>query len=236
MAMYKSIVFCFIVSFCFFQMGFAQDEVSNDSIVDTKYREDQFYLGATYNVLINKPENVSQSGFSIGLHLGFIRDFPINNARTKAIGVGLGLSTNTYNQNLLINDDVNSTEFVVLDNTQIDFSKNKFFTHLIELPIEYRWRTSTPTSYKFWRIYGGFKLGYIFRNGTRFEGDLGSLKTINSDAFQKIQYGLTLTTGYNTWNFHVYYGLNALFKDQVTSEQEPLDLSEIRVGLMFYLL
>ena len=69
-----------------------------------------------------------------------------------------------------------------------------------------------------------------------FKGDLGTIKIINSDVFNKLQYGLTLSTGYNTWNFHVYYGLNTLFKDQVIAKQTSLDMSEIRVGLMFYLL
>jgi hypothetical protein len=228
------------LSFCFAILSIpliqAQEEMVKDSVIDTNYREDQFYIGATYNVLINKPDGVTQSGFSIGLHLGFIRDFPINNSRTKAIGVGLGLSTNSYNQNLLINEVNNDIEFSVLDGSQVDFSKNKFFTHLIELPIEYRWRNSSPTTYKFWRVYGGFKLGYMLRNGTNFKGDLGSFKIINSDVFNKFQYGLTLSTGYNTWNFHVYYALNTLFNDQVTSSQTNLDVSEIRVGLMFYLL
>lgn len=234
--MLKPLFLSFCFSFLSLHLLKAQDEIVKDSVIDTKYREDQFYLGATYNVLINKPDGVTQSGFSIGLHLGFIRDFPINNARTKAIGVGLGLSTNSYNQNLLISDNNEEIEFSVLDGSQVDFSKNKFFTHLIEMPIEFRWRNSSATNYKFWRVYGGFKFGYMFRNGTNFKGDLGTIKIINSDVFNKLQYGLTLSTGYNTWNFHVYYGLNTLFKDQVIAKQTSLDMSEIRVGLMFYLL
>ena len=131
--MLKPLFLSFCFSFLSLHLLKAQDEIVKDSVIDTKYREDQFYLGATYNVLINKPDGVTQSGFSIGLHLGFIRDFPINNARTKAIGVGLGLSTNSYNQNLLISDNNEEIEFSVLDGSQVDFSKNKFFTHLIEL-------------------------------------------------------------------------------------------------------
>jgi hypothetical protein len=31
----------------------------------------------------------------------------------------------------------------------------KFTQLLVEVPLEFRWRSSTFESYKFWRIYGG---------------------------------------------------------------------------------
>ena len=62
--------------------------------VDSLYREDQFYFSITYNTLIHKPLGLSQSKFSSGLSLGFLRDMPINKNRTIAIASGIGL---TYN-------------------------------------------------------------------------------------------------------------------------------------------
>ena len=63
---------------------------------DSNYREDQFYFGLTYNSFNNTPENFNQTGFSPGLKVGFIRDFPINLQRNIAIGVGVGYAYNTY--------------------------------------------------------------------------------------------------------------------------------------------
>jgi hypothetical protein len=37
--------------------------------------------------------------------------------------------------------------------------KNKFT--VIRVPLEFRWRSSTFESYKFWRIYGGVKFSYL---------------------------------------------------------------------------
>ena len=67
----------------------AQNSTEN---FDSNYREDQFYFGLTYNSFTNTPENFNQTGFSPGLKVGFIRDFPINLQRDIAIGIGLGLS------------------------------------------------------------------------------------------------------------------------------------------------
>jgi hypothetical protein len=127
-------------------------EFSN-KVEDSLYREDQFYIGVSYNLLGKKPMNLSQTGFSSGFHLGFIRDMPINKKRNVAFGIGLGISSNSYNQNLLIDkDNLGNSTYSILDGNGT-FIKNKFSTHLIELPFEFRWRTSTPTEYNFWRIY-----------------------------------------------------------------------------------
>lgn len=59
------------------QVILAQSRIDTTQ-VDQKYREDQFYISLTYNLLSNKPNKVTQSGFSSGIHFGFIRDIPIN--------------------------------------------------------------------------------------------------------------------------------------------------------------
>ncbi|WP_439152218.1 porin family protein [Winogradskyella sp.] len=201
-----------------------------------KYREDQFYASVTYNLLNNKPSNVSQSGFSTGFHFGFIRDMPINKDRNFALGLGIGISTNSYNQNLYI-DEVNK-EYIysVINESEINVSKNKFTTYLVEVPFELRWRTSTPTEYNFWRIYTGFKLGYLIYNTTKFNSNEGSNNLSQISDFNNLQYGLTLSVGYGTWNFHLYYGLNPILDSSAQLEDKSIDMKSIKIGLMFYIL
>src|SRR5690606_41518322 len=76
--------------------------------VDSLYREDQFYLGFTYNMLTDMPSNLSSSGFSGGLHLVFIRDFLINKRRNVAERTGLSWSLNSYGLTLVICVDHNT--------------------------------------------------------------------------------------------------------------------------------
>ena len=92
-----------IILFLFFStLMFGQNSVLDTTSVDNEYREDQFYISVTYNLLGRKLDGISQSGFSSGFHVGFIRDMPINKKRNVAIGLGLGISSNSFNQNLLI--------------------------------------------------------------------------------------------------------------------------------------
>ncbi|MDO5972488.1 porin family protein [Flavivirga aquimarina] len=213
---------------------FAQEEHINEE-VDSLYKEDQFYAGVTYNLLGKKPANVSQSGFSLGFHLGFIKDMPINKNRNIAIGLGLGYSANSFNQNLLINKDNGGVTYSVLESSST-YTKNKFSSHLIELPIEFRWRTSTATDYNFWRIYMGFKLGYVLTHTTKYKGDLGKIRYSDIEAFNDFQYGLTLSAGYNTWNVFLYYALNPIFSSDARLNGNKMDMNAVKIGLMFYIL
>ena len=64
---------------------------------------------------------MSQQGLSGGLHLGFIRDFPINKKRNVGLGVGLGYSNNSYNHNLFIKEENSSVTYQILDNDVVEF-------------------------------------------------------------------------------------------------------------------
>ncbi len=206
------------------------------SVVDDKYREDQFYISVTYNLLGKKPDGVSQSGFSSGYHFGFIRDMPINKKRNLAIGVGLGFSSNSYNQTLQISESNSSFQYVILNDNEIEYSKNKFSTYLVEFPIEFRWRTSTALDYDFWRIYAGVKLGYVLYNSSKFNSTAADIKLSNIGDFNGFQYGLTLSAGYSTISFHLYYGLNEIFKSNAMVDGKSIDMNSVRIGLMFYIL
>ncbi|MEP5340156.1 MAG: porin family protein [Algibacter sp.] len=216
----------------------AQEETSATKEIDSLYKEDQFYIGATYNILGTKPSGLNQTGFSLGFHFGFIKDMPINKKRNKAIGIGLGYSTNSFNNNLLVNNDTSgNATYSIIDEAIIgDYTKNKLSQHLIELPIEFRWRTSTPENYNFWRIYTGFKLGYVLSSATKFKGDLGDFKIRNNDNFNDFQYGLSISAGYNTWNIYAYYGLNSIFSNKAKIDDETIDMNAIKIGLIFYIL
>ena len=224
-----------IISFFLFGIAWSFAQENASQAVDSLYKEDQFYAGVTYNLIGKKPAGLSQSGFSLGFHLGFIKDMPINEARNMSIGLGLGYSSNSYNQNLLISKDNNSNAiYSILDNNT--YTKNKLSTHIVEVPFEFRWRTSTPTNYNFWRIYTGFKVGYVVTHTTKYKGDLGTLKYSNIDDFNKLQYGLTLSAGYNTWNLYLYYALNPMFSQEAQLNSRHIDMNAVKIGLMFYVL
>ena len=201
---------------------------------DKNYLEDQFYIGLSYNFLLNKPDGVSLRNLSYGLQGGFIKDIPISIQRDIAIGIGLGYGVNSYYTNLLVSEIEGGFQYEVIGD--INFKRNKIETHLIEMPIELRWRNSTATDYKFWRIYTGVKLGYIVGSRSKVVSDTQTNSFYNTDT-RNFQYGLTLNFGYNTFNIHAYYALNDLFEDDVvTTTGESVGFSPLRIGIIFYIL
>src|SRR5690606_3185026 len=217
----------------------AQEEILENDEIDvtggSKYFEDQFYIGLTYNILVDRPSNVSQNNFSNGLQLGFIRDIPLNARRNVGLGIGVGLAKNSFFSNLRaseVNDDI---IYEVIGGSE-SYRRNKVTSYLIEMPFEFRWRTSTVDSYKFWRVYTGVKLGYAFSSRSKYVTADDKLKFSNPHV-EKFQYGVYFSFGYNTWNFYGYYQLNNLFKDtMIESTGEQIKMRPLNIGLMFYIL
>jgi hypothetical protein len=220
-----------IISF----QSFAQDTIRPIS-VDSLYREDQFYIGVTYNLPLNLPSGVTTRGLSGGIQFGYVRDMPINKKRNLAIAIGAGLAIDQFGQNLFIGETENEeTIFRVLDD-DVDYDRNRFNMAVIEVPLEFRWRTSTPSSYKFWRIYTGVRVGYAYYYKATFKQTNNNVNQTKISEFDPVRLSATLSFGYNTFNFFASYSINPFFKDAVTVEGENVDFRTLKVGLMFYIL
>jgi len=232
------IIFSCLFLLTFFN-SFAQEEVKPEIKpvikIDSLYREDQFYFSVTYNMFTDIPVNFKQNKFSLGLSGGFLRDMPVNKTRTMAIAAGLGLSYQNYNQNLNISEDASGNIIYAVNNSS-EFVTNRYRQYSVDLPIEFRWRNSTYESTKFWRIYGGVKLSYVFSSTSFLDDGEKTFKINNNDDINKFQYGPYLSAGYNTWNLYVYYGLSPLFKSATTLNGEKINMKTLNAGLIFYIL
>ena len=202
--------------------------------VDSLYREDQFYLGITYNTLLKRPSGISQNKFTPSFSFGLLRDMPFNKNRTKSIAAGIGYSMNNYNQNILISETNGTTSYNIIS-TDSGFDKNKLTLHYLDIPVEYRWRTSTPENHKFWRVYTGIKFSYLVYDRSKYVDSQVTNKVTGNSDLNKFQYGTYLSVGYNTVNFNVYYGLNPIFKSAVLNDN-LLDMNTLNFGFMFYIL
>ena len=206
--------------------------------VDSLYREDQFYLGFTYNLVTSSHGEIAQSGFSGGFNVGFIRDWPLNERRNIAVGTGVGWAINTYGQNLFIGEGSGSEEtiFQIIDENRVDYDSNRYSTQAVEAPIQFRWRTSTPTEYNFWRIYAGVRLSYVYYFHSSFEQPGNSVGQTKVSELNRLQVGSSLSFGYSTFNFYFYYNLTPFFDNNARVDGEHIDMRTIQLGLMFYIL
>jgi hypothetical protein len=216
------------------------DTIEKDSVApvyDAKYREDQFYASVSYNIIQSKPKDYSQYAFSTGLTVGFLRDMPINKARTYAVALGLGYSYSNIKHNLLvepIEGKTNSYQMVA----EGSFDKNKLVLHYLEVPLELRWRNSNAIDHEFWRVYLGFKVSWLFADKTVYIPESGVKDKVTNDInLNDFVYGAYLSAGWNTWNLYVYYGLTPIYNNApIVDSTEKLTMRSANIGLIFYIL
>ena len=199
----------------------AQDSL----LVGKKYYEDQIYFLVANNVMVNKPESAHQNGLSSALHLGFIKDIPINKKGSLATAIGLGYGYDKYQQNIRISDE-NIT--YITDN----YLKNKLELHKIELPVELRYRNSSDIVYKFWRIYVGGKLSYTVKSRAVYENEQGKFTANAKSYIAEWQYGPQISVGYNSWNIYLFWSQSKIF-DHATLE-ELNAMQTLQFGIQLY--
>lgn len=232
----KRKVFGLVFFFSFF-FGFAQEKtnpVLATTKIDSLYREDQFYLGITYNLLKNTPTGFSNDKFSTGFSAGFLRDMPLNKNRNLAIAPGLGLTFNNYSQNIGITTSNGSPVYTVLTDATT-YSNNKFSQLLLDLPLEFRWRGSTFENHNFFRIHAGVKLSYLLYDRSVYRGNLGDTVITGNADFNKVLYGVYAAAGYGGVNLYIHYGLNPIFNTAQIAGTK-VDMKSLNIGLLFYIL
>ena len=202
--------------------------------IDSLYREDQFYIGITYNVLKNAPTGFSNDKFSTGFSAGFLRDMPINKNRNVAIAPGVGLTFNNYSQNIGITTTNETPVYTILTDATA-YSNNKFSQLFVDVPLEFRWRGSTFENHNFFRIHAGVKLSYLLYDRSVLRSGLGDSIISSNPDFNKLLYGLYAAAGYGGANLYIYYGLNPIFKTAQIAGTK-VDTKSLNIGLIFYIL
>jgi len=206
-------------------LGYAQSEI------DSKYLEDQIYLTLSFDSFLSTPIEFKHNGFSGSFSTGFIKDIPFNKERNFGLGIGFGYGYTAYIQNLRFNDTDYDISLELIDSYKTNWLKQ----HKIELPIEIRFRGSTATKYKFWRVYAGVKLSYLINSKSKFQDNDLSIEVSNVNSLEKFQYGAIISAGFGTWNLYVYYGLKPIFKDLIL-DTIKFKAREFKIGLNFYIM
>ena len=190
------------------------------------YREDQIYFNIS-SIRINSIENAfRQDGFSYSYAFGYIRDIPLNQRGSIALAVGLGYEFSRYQLKYFI-DPLNIT-------LSENVSSASNLTHALQVPFEFRFRTSTATKYRFWRLYTGFTFSYGIADKIKIKTAVDNFAKSNTDIMSKFQYGPHINVGYGFWNFYLYYGINNIFSDEMQAYQPVFDSTRLKLGFQLF--
>ena len=221
-----------LIIFYFLSIPFLAFAQKDSLSIGDRYAEDQLYFSVSYSQLFDQPTGITKSNFSYALSGGFIKDIILNKSGTIAIAGGIGLGYDFFNHELKVDEVDGITVFT----NDIATSKNIFKSYNLEFPFEIRWRTSTAIKYNFWRIYTGVKFLYNLDNNFQYrDSDENQFKYSNVSAYNKLQYGLTISAGYDAFTMNVFYGLSPVFKNGLLNEK-AVDTKILKFGLIFYFL
>lgn len=199
---------------------------------DDKYVEDQVYVGVLYNSIAAPKAGIENVGFPYTIEAGFVKDIPINTKRNKAIGVGLGYQYDVLKPSVAMKLNDADVEFTTVG----DFSQFEYRQHQLVIPIAYRWRTSTPSKFTFWRFYGGLAYLHTFKNTVFYKEGAVDNYFKNTSGIYKDKLALHTSIGYGTWNLYAKYYLSPYFKNKNTLEGKSLEINQLQLGLVFYML
>lgn len=215
----------------------AQESGRLMSSEDEFYREDQFYIALSYDLLTEVPAVVATRGLIGGVQLGFIRDWPLTRRGNWSLGTGIGLGYDRYGQNIIAQSSQDADPTWTIEQSPSAIEANSLQITAVEFPLELRWRTSDAQTYKFWRLYAGAKWSQHLAVKTVFSGsDTSATLTDLPQVRQGIWYA-TLAFGYGIFNAQLQWGLSPLLRDvQDSVTGQSIGLRPIKLGIMFYIL
>jgi hypothetical protein len=215
----------------------AQESAPINSGAREFYREDQFYIALSYDLLSEVPASVATRGLIGGFHFGFIRDWPINGQGTWSVGTGIGLGYDRYGQNVIAQSSQGADPIWTIEQSPSAIDNNSLQITALEVPIELRWRTSDARTYKFWRLYAGAKWSQHVAARAVFTGPEGSETLTDLPQLRKGIWYATVAFGYGIFNAQLQWGLTPLLLEVQDSEtQQSIGLRPIKLGIMFYIL
>lgn len=215
----------------------AQQAIESSQDSAEFYREDQFYFALSYDLLTEVPNEVASRGLVGGVQFGFIRDWPLSQGGDWSLGTGLGMSYDRYGSNVVAREGVDAAPTWTVEQSPSAIDANSLRLTAVEFPLEIRWRSSTPLSYKFWRLYAGVKWSQHLFSKTVFSSPVQSETLSDLPQLRSGIWYATVSFGFGTFNAQIQWGLSPLLEgvqDSVT--QQSIGLRPIKLGIMFYIL
>ncbi|HYG50923.1 MAG TPA: outer membrane beta-barrel protein [Flavobacteriales bacterium] len=194
---------------------------------DSIPRQHRTAFDFTYEHWLTGPQGVTQK-FSWGFAWSRMFEYRAGNAFSFAWGIGI--------RSLHHHHDGFYNWYTKNDNTVVDtfmrlpagttYTKNKIALNYADLLAEIRIK---PGRDNMWRLYAGFRSGYLFNNHTKFKGDKGRVKDHKIPGYEKFSYGPTLRLGFSNLCLYVHYLVAPIYKNN-----SGQSISSVSAGLTLY--
>ncbi len=167
------------------------------------------------------PAGVEQGYFNFGVNVSLFHDHPINKKGSLAWAIGVGYSGLNIHHNARFsytvdaNNDIHTVWQPYPDG--LEYNKNKINLNYLEVPFEIRIRSMKESvedrSVANFRLYLGFKGGYLVNSHTKFRDAETKVKVYNIRNLLMYRYGPTVRIGFKKVALHGFYSLTSIFQE-----------------------
>ncbi len=235
-AVLKKKIFFLLLSMMLFNLCYAQDSQSgnNKSKHQSKLIHEQagrpdvpgdLIIEVGFNTLMDRPEEMKMDFWGSKIfNAYYLYDVPIGDSHFSFHpGFGVGTEKYAFNDAVTLGyvTDANNNKdltLIGLDSTysKASFSKSKFATTFLDIPMEIRWISRKYDPKRSVKITIGGKFGYLIDGKTKVkytqDGQTKKIKQKEDFELNHIRYGAYGKFGYGNFSLFYYYSISDLFQ------------------------
>lgn len=185
---------------------------------------DRLILEVNYTGFLNLPNGIKQSYKSIGFNFDIMFDKPIKNS-AFSFGYGIGLLSHNFHSNsdfIYRKDSLSNNFLTSMQPFSRPYSLNRFAQKILEVPLEFRYRTKTDRQFK---IHLGIKLGYVVSDFKSIKDNDGKIRVYNIKNVNRLRYGVNFRIGWEQLAFTASYYFSEVFiKDKGVNGLTPYSI------------
>ncbi len=173
---------------------------------------DRIIFEVNHTGWLNMPHNLKETATSGGVNILLYFDYPLGNSHFS-FAWGAGLSSHNIHGKINLVYQVDSlhqqTVFTSVEPRYTPYKINRIGFKVIEVPLEFRFRTRTPYQFK---LMAGVKVGYVVQTFKKvFDAD-GKVKVFDIFGVNLLRYGVQLRMGWEQLHLSVFYALSEVFE------------------------
>jgi hypothetical protein len=225
----KKIILSGLCSLLIFAQAYAQSPVPA-----VNHSHDFLVVQLSYDMWPGAPDSVQTGGFSRGLNIAFMWDFPFNSGSHFSVAPGLGISSSNIffkHQTAAIGSLAPTLNF---DRDTV-YKHFKLATAYVEIPIELRYRQFSDNANKGLKAGVGLKFGALLNAHTKGKKAMAGVKQVdkisNKRYFERWRVAGTVRVGYGNFAVFANYSFTPLLKQNAGPEINPLQVGLCVSGL-----
>lgn len=173
---------------------------------------DRLIIEINHTGWLNLPSDIKQyNGKCIGVNLQVMFDKPLGNS-PFSFGYGIGLFSHNFHSNaefVYYKDTLNAGFFTKLEPHKRPVSLNRYAQKVLEIPVEFRFRTKTDRQFK---IHVGGKIGYVVNDFRSIRDNDGKVRVYDIKNINPLRYGINFRIGFEQFAITASYYFTEIFK------------------------